>query len=153
MSKCYFDNLEKDIIDCKYIVLQNVLNEIKDNLIMLYKQSKKELDEYFDIEFIIQKLNNNVFPFEDFISLIDYIIDMIILLQAPIRNKDTLEKWNTLKVLSTNDIDSIELDKSESEIYKMEYGIIYANTATKAIKIILDEIVIIKNDILIALAN
>ena len=150
MSKCYFDNLEKDIIDCKYIVLQNVLNEIKDNLIMLYKQSKKELDEYFDIEFIIQKLNNNVFPFEDFISLIDYIIDMIILLQAPIRNKDTLEKWNTLKVLSTNDIDSLE---SDSESYKMEYGIIYANTATKAIKIILDEIVCIKNYIMNVLQN
>jgi hypothetical protein len=150
MSKCYFDNLEKDIIDCKYIVLQNVLTEIKDNLIMLYKQSKKELDEYFDIEFIIQKLNNKVFPIEDFISLVDYIIDIIVLLQAPIRNKDTLNKWNTLKILSTNDIDSIE---SDSETYKMEYGIIYANTATKAIKIVLDEIVIIKNDIIVALKN
>jgi hypothetical protein len=137
MVKCYFDNLEKDIISNQYTMLKNVLIEIKDNIIMLHKQSEKELDEYMDVDFIIQKINNNVFPIEDFISLADYCIMWIKLLQAPIRTDNMINKWEKIK--SSIDIDNIIPE---------EYGKVYADIATKTIHFILDEIIVIKNDII-----
>ena len=137
MVLCYFDNLKKDIISNEYKILKNVLTEIKDNIIMLYKKSEKELDEYMDVDFIIQKINNNVFPIEDFISVADYCISWIKLLQAPIKTENTMKKWDIIK--TSVDIDNINME---------EYGKVYANIATSTIHFILDELVDIKNDII-----
>ena len=137
MVKCYFDNLEKDIISNQYTMLKNILIEIKDNIIMLHKQSEKELDEYMDVDFIIQKINNNVFPIEDFISLADYCIMWIKFLQAPVRTNNMINKWEKIK--SNVDINNIVPE---------EYGKVYACIATKTIHFILDEIIVIKNDII-----
>jgi hypothetical protein len=137
MVLCYFDNLKKDIISNEYKILKNVLTEIKDNIIMLYKKSEKELDEYMDVDFIIQKINNNVFPIEDFISIADYCISWIKILQAPIKTENTMKKWDIIK--TSVDIDNINME---------EYGKVYANIATSTIHFILDELVDIKNDII-----
>jgi len=145
MIKCYFDNLENDIIECKYVKLKEILTDIKNNLILLYKKNETELDEYFDIDFIIQQLEHGVFKFEDYIGLVDYCINMIVKLQAPFRNNTTLNTWTNIKNKSNKQMESIEWTLENA---KQLYSSIYAKTACSSIKLILDDIIDIKNDII-----
>jgi len=145
MYKCYFDNLEKDILESKYVILKEVLTEIKDNLINLHKKIESELNEYFDIDFIVQQLEHNVFTFENFIGLVDYCIKWILLLQAPFRNSHTQNKWSIIKEDANDRMNYIDWTKEDS---KETYSYIYAKIACNSIKLILDEIVLIKNDII-----
>ena len=139
MEKCYWDMLEQDIMQRENKILARSLEEIKLELISLHRKSKNDLDEYFDVDFIIQKLDNNVLYFDDFMALADYIIEKIVFLQAPIRNDGTREKWKIVRQESYNKINGVTQE---------EYAKIYAKCATEAIKFILREIQCIKNDIL-----
>ena len=145
MVRCYFDNLENDILESKYIILKNVLTEIKENLINLHKKIETELNEYFDIDFIVQQLEHNVFSFENFIGLVDYCIKWIVFLQAPFRNDTTLHKWYIIKEDANDRMNDIDWSQDTA---KTTYSYLYAKIACNSIKLILDEIVLIKNDII-----
>lgn len=60
----YWNNIEKDIINnSNYSILLNTLNELRYILYYLDARDefKKEVDEYFDIDFILSLIKNNVF--------------------------------------------------------------------------------------------
>lgn len=141
MEKCYWNALEDDITQesGNSQMLVRSLNEIKDDLIMLHKKSKTELDNFFDVDFIIQKLNHDTLTFDDFISLASYLVQKVIYLQAPIRNDETKEIWMMIKDKSLVDIQSVKDDES--------YRKCYASSVTNVIKFILQQIQIIKDDI------
>ncbi len=112
IQQCYWDLLEEDIYSEKNIILHKSLEEIKNQLIILDKKSKKELDEFFDLEYIIQKINNHVFSYHDLIELSNYIVEKIMELEAPVRNIKTKESWDVLKNKLNIEVKSIQSNKS-----------------------------------------
>jgi hypothetical protein len=124
----FWDILVTELTNNKYDMFMSLLIEIRNNLDIISPKMKKEYDEYIDIDFIQQKIKYNVMDTDDFISLFTYIVDKIILLQAPIKNKITLERWNII------------LDKSKSD----DFVLFLAN----GIKFIIENIKDIEEDIM-----
>lgn len=126
-SSIYWEILEQDITNKEYKILLEALKEIRNELLEFNNNLKPDLDEYFDTDFIYQQIINNVFSYDDFINLSNYIVLKIIDLQAPIRNTDTKNTWNDIKKKSIN----------------------YTTLIVDTIKFILCEIHNIKSDIIL----
>ena len=87
-KQAYWDILIIELNNQKYDMLTNLINEIKTNFIFIAPKYKSEFDELFNIT-IDESL--------DFINLANICIDKIIFLQAPIKNTDTINKWEYFK--------------------------------------------------------
>ena len=77
----FWDNIfEEMLLENKYSMLVDILQELHDltlDLVPSRKDIHKEFDEYIDIEFIKQKLENKVFSHTDFNGLFSYWIDLV----------------------------------------------------------------------------
>jgi len=99
------NKLTEDIKTKNFILLKNILNEIKDNIIKLAKSLKSELNEHFDVEFIIASLIS--FNKDDINKYGDYLVSIINTLEAPISVGTTNDKWHKLK----NNIIGMDIDE------------------------------------------
>lgn len=106
IEETQFKILIDDIKSKKFIFLGKVINEIKQNITKLCGSSKicHDIEDILDSDFLIRSMT--YFPFEknDIEKYGNYLINIINELQAPIKVKDTKEKWENLKN-EVNDMD------------------------------------------------
>jgi hypothetical protein len=99
MEKGYFDMLKEDIQNNKFDFLVSTIKDIKEQIIILQTnspKSKKEFEENFDVDFIEQMIRRGVFDFEQFMKNVEYLLSLLVKLQAPMRNKNTKETWDSM---------------------------------------------------------
>jgi hypothetical protein len=91
--------LAKDIKEKKYIILQNVIKNIKDSLILLSNgKLKDELEDKFDEKFVIQQIKYSDNLKNTILAYGNFLIDIIIKLQAPVHKGNTLLMWKNIKI-------------------------------------------------------
>ena len=90
---CFENELNKENYD-----FLKILTEIQDNILKLRKNNnfKVEFKENYDVNFIIQMIENKAFSPENLLSYSNYLVDIIVNLQAPIRNENTKNEWNKI---------------------------------------------------------
>ena len=135
IHKCFWDTLSADINSNKYDIFENLLNELKIELLCLNNNNNnktvmEDLEKYLDVDFIKQMATHNSYSIEQLIALGEYLLVMIRKLQAPARTDTMNNEWKKL-------VDKIESKK----INKLDKQII------SIIKFLLDEIQLIKLDI------
>lgn len=106
-KKAYWDKLEQDLNDKNYDSILLILEEIRARIALLTPSRidiHQTLAEYIDIELIKQMLNNDAMDSKFIYGLVNYIIENLKQLEAPVQN-DKTEKWRqeTLKELETVD--------------------------------------------------
>lgn len=129
--KAYWDILRQELENNDFNGVLKILKEIKTLFKNLLPNSNKfhiELDEYMDIDFIAQLINNNVFDKNNLDGIVSYIISNLKKLQSPSDDKDT-ENWE-------KEVKEI-LDKGES----------YANFLPSFFKVVLDKLIKINNQV------
>ena len=98
-EKSYWDLLINDLNNEKYDFLKKILNEIQNNMIRLRKNNSNFVNQFkenYDVNFIIQMIENKVFTPDNLLSYSNYLIDLILKFEAPIRNNNTNDKWNKI---------------------------------------------------------
>lgn len=97
-EKSYWDVLENELNKENYDFLKKILIEIQDNILKLRKNNNFKVDfkENYDVNFIIQMIENKAFSPENLLSYSNYLVDIIINLEAPIRNESTKNEWNKI---------------------------------------------------------
>jgi hypothetical protein len=95
-NSIFWNLLTAELIDSKYDMYFTLLEEIKNDLLILTPASRVEFNEFIDIEFIKQKVQHHVMNNGDFIALYTYIVDKIIELQSPIKNDYTKSCWEII---------------------------------------------------------
>lgn len=104
-KKAYWDKLEQDLDNKNYDSIILILEEIRSRIALLVPNRidiHQTLAEYIDIELIKQMLENDAMDNKFIYGLINYIIENLKQLEAPIQN-DKTEEWRqeTLKELET----------------------------------------------------
>jgi hypothetical protein len=109
-EKSYWDLLKIDLEKKELSSLKKILIDIQNNIISLRKKNSKFIDDFkeqYDIELIIQIIENNLFCKEYLLNYSEFIINNIINMQAPIRNKNTIDEWtiikNNIEIMDMND--------------------------------------------------
>ena len=98
-DKSYWDLLSKELEEEKYEFLEKILLEIQNEIIKLRKRNQSFVDDFkdkYDVKFIIQLIKDKVFDFNNLLSYTNYLVNLIIEMQAPIRNNTTKEEWNNI---------------------------------------------------------
>lgn len=116
-EKSYWDLLKNDLEKKELSLLKNILLDIQNNIINLRKTNSKFINEFkeqYDIELIIQIIQNNLFCKEYLLNYSEFIIKNIIDMQAPIRNKNTLDGWNNIK----KNIENLNMNSSVPIVLK-----------------------------------
>ena len=116
-EKSYWDLLKIDLEKKELSFLKKILFEIKNNIINLRKTNSKFINDFkeqYDIELIMQIIQNNLFCKEYLLNYSDFIVKNIIDMQAPIRNDNTLDEWNDIK----KNIENYDLNKSVPIVLK-----------------------------------
>lgn len=134
-KKAYWDQIVDELNKGNNELLIKVLLEIKDELVKLVPNNHtyhEELNEYFDIDFTKQKIETGVYNYNELIGQADYLVNVILRLQSPIRNNDTRNKWESLKELFNN---------------KDPNDITWGFLLPPILSLVLDEIKVIKSDI------
>ena len=128
MKKAFFDLIDKNF-NCEnpdYIWITELYQEIKNKLLAFLpnKNGKvyKQLDSEFDVDLFKHMIENNIFDNDSMLKLVNNTFNWILKLEAPIRDKTTLEAQNRVlntepnKIISTylkevyNCIEEIEKD-------------------------------------------
>lgn len=89
-----------DIEGKKFILFQKVINEIKDNIKHMRGKNKKifsDLDDVLDTELLIRNMSYYVLEKDNIEVYGNYLIEIINKLQAPIKVKETIQKWHSMK--------------------------------------------------------
>lgn len=107
MKRSYSDLLLEDIKNQTYNVTRQVMEEIKRSLCLLNPELSDMLNEYLDVEFILQKHKNSVMEFEDVLNFGDFMVDIINKLQAPIAINTTNSTWNLIKIKECESVDNL----------------------------------------------
>ena len=98
-NKSYWDLLSKDLEDEKYNFLEKILLEIQNEIISLRKRNNSFINDFkekYDVKFIIQLITNKVFNIDNLISYTNYLVNLLVEMQAPIRNNTTKDEWDDL---------------------------------------------------------
>ena len=96
-------------------IIYKILQELKKNILDLIPECnrknniQKELDEYFDCEFIYKQLSGNSYTFEQFLNLCKYILEILEKLQAPKRTKLMKKEWKILLKIIQNHLIIIKI--------------------------------------------
>ena len=102
MNRVYWDTIRESVKNNDYEIVFNNIKEMRQMLLNFIPESNKkreimeEFNEYFDIEFIKERIDNKTYGDLDFINLSSYINDWVIKLQAPVDNVRTKKKFETL---------------------------------------------------------
>ncbi len=107
IHKAYWDNFQTNVNEKNYGQLIGFVQEIKDMLKKLIPNRldlQEEIEMSLDIEILKQRLENNVMNQNDIFEMINYIINWIRQLQAPIDDRDTEEWYEYLKTLTSWDV-------------------------------------------------
>ena len=112
LNKIYWDKIEEDLYKNDLILFNRNMEELKNNIISLLpkadKNALKTLHDYFDLDYIKQLINHNIYTKENLYSLFNYIIT-------------TLQKWDGLEFVKIYDnerkatldlIETLDLNKS-----------------------------------------
>ena len=86
VERAYWDKVELDLSEKNFDTLKALLIDIKNMLNYIYNRNedkKKELDEYFDIDFIINQLSTESLSSEKIVNQITYLYNILKELQAP----------------------------------------------------------------------
>lgn len=100
MKKYYWEKMMADIKIKKYDLLEKNLLEIRDKICALLPNRpdlSEEIKSKFDIELIMQMIQNDAFSLETFIAYCDYAIDTIISLHSADKIAEENENWLQLK--------------------------------------------------------
>jgi hypothetical protein len=97
-EKSYWDLFESELLKEKYDFLKKILFEIQNNIIKLRKNNDfiNQFKDKYDVDFIIQMIENKVFSPDNLISYSNYLVDLILKFEAPIRNNNTQEEWEEI---------------------------------------------------------
>ncbi len=132
-QQVYWDTMVLNLINLDYDMFNEILSEIKINLIKIAPTMKNQFDDVIDIDIIKSQLNDDTYTINDFLFLANFIVDRIIYLQASFRNKETHYKWNGLKEIMDSNM------KEDSNYL--------SQCIANSLKFIYDQIEDIKNDI------
>jgi hypothetical protein len=125
ISKEFWNNVEQTMKNNDYTLLLNNLKNIKEILIDLTpksikKSEKIDLNEYLDLEFLKQKLENNVFDKEQIVSLCKYLLDKVHNLQSKVRDDDLHIFWSHCLEKLNNEVPIYEfISYFLKELYKI----------------------------------
>ena len=121
----YYDTIKNDFKNEKHDILHKFLNELQERLIALAPNNKKrkdEINEKFDVELIMQMVENKAFEPKDFMAWSNYLYHLVSSSQAAADDKET-EEWKK------------EFDK---ECYSGETE--YHQLITKLLRFIMDRV-------------
>jgi len=110
-DKAFWNIIKDDLQNNSPESFIKILQELKKNILHLVPECnnknklKKELDEYFDCEFIYKQLSGNSYTFKQFFNLCTYILGILEKLQAPKRTKLMKQEW---KKISDNNTESLD---------------------------------------------
>jgi hypothetical protein len=96
LNKVYWDKIEEDLQKNDLTLFYRNMDELKNNIISLLpksdKNSLKTLHDYFDLEYIKQLINHNIYSKENLMSLYNYLMN-------------TLQKWDSAEFVKIYDND------------------------------------------------
>jgi hypothetical protein len=110
MLRAYRDVLYNDITAKKYDLVNKVMNEIKGAFIVLNKNLEGELNDFFDVAFLIQQHNNDILTLKNIYDLGNYLVSKIKTLESPAGEPETVRKWNNIVNINHSDIDKAIVD-------------------------------------------
>lgn len=110
MKKAYGEIIIKELNEMTYEMSKRVLEEIKRAMLVLNPKLNTMLDEYFDIEFMIERHKHGVLTFADILSLGDFLVSIINELQAPIEIENTKSAWGVIKMKELDSINNLLSD-------------------------------------------
>lgn len=112
LNKIYWDKIEEDLHKNDLTLFYRNMEELKNNIISLLpksdKNSLKTLHDYFDLDYIKQLINHNIYSKENLMSLYNYLMN-------------TLQKWDSAEFVKIYDndrntiialIETLDLNKS-----------------------------------------
>ena len=112
LNKIYWDRIEEDLHKNDLILFYRNMEELKNNISSLLpksdKNALKNLHDYFDLDYIKQLINHNIYTKENLRSLFNYLIT-------------TLQKWDSYEFVliyenerktTIEEIEPLELNKS-----------------------------------------
>jgi hypothetical protein len=108
--RAYRDILYNDIAAKRYEFANKVMNEIKSAFVVLNKSLEGELNDFFDIDFLIQQHKNNVLTLKNIYDLGNYLVSKIKTLESPAGEPETVRKWNIIASASHSDINKAIVD-------------------------------------------
>jgi len=114
-EKSYWDLLVNDLNNEKYDFLKKILNEIQNNMINLRKNNSNFIVEFkdnYDVNFIIQMIENKVFTPDNLLSYSNYLVDLIISFEAPIKNENTKKDWKKI----TDNLSNFKIEEFNKNI-------------------------------------
>ena len=102
MRKAFYDLLEEKVssVPPDYEWLVRLYTEMRDRLCNILKETsliRKEIMESMEPDFFNQLLRENVFNYEDFYKLIEYVFAKCKQLGSPARDEETKLKLNEIK--------------------------------------------------------
>jgi len=110
MKKAYGEIIIKELNEMTYEMSKRVLEEIKRAMLVLNPKLNTMLDEYFDIEFMIERHKHGALTFDDILSLGDFLVSIINELQAPIEVENTKSAWGVIKMKELDSINNLLSD-------------------------------------------
>jgi len=90
----------------KFDLIKNILNEIKKFILIFNKSSENEINENFDVDFIIQLLINNSIQITDIDAMSEYIISKLKKLASKSTELEIDNEFNIIKEKSSNNINN-----------------------------------------------
>lgn len=129
----YWDILMDELRGNKFDMMFKLLDEIKDQLIMLKlnnEQYKQDLNEYIDNDFIKHKIDNGIMTPYEILKYGDYMVSKVAELISYSQDKLLQEEWNNIK----KDIHCGKIDSFEKIV-------------SITLQFILDKINVVKDDI------
>jgi hypothetical protein len=105
IEECQYKILVDDIKNRKFVFFEEILKEIKLNLIKLSGTSRicSDIDDVLDSNFLIRNITYSLEK-DDVTRYGDYLINIINKLQAPIKVSETRNKW----IILTNEISDVD---------------------------------------------
>ena len=123
----YKNIIKIELENKKYDIIKNILGEIKKFILIFNKSIETEINEKFDIDYIIHLLNANIIQLSDVDIMSEYIIDKLKKLASISSEKDIDNKLSIIKEKSRNTINNYI---SEILIFSMEIVNIIRNEIT-----------------------
>lgn len=105
--KAYKDILYDDINKKKYDYARKIMNEIKKAFVVMNKNLEGELNDFYDVEFLIHQHKNNILTTENIYGLGNYLVSKIKSLESPAGEPETMRKWNDIISAKETDINRL----------------------------------------------
>jgi hypothetical protein len=100
IQKEFKNEIELCFQEKKYDIIGEILDEIKQFIIKFYKKNNldklREIEDFFDIEYIIQLFRNDIITKQDIIIFIQNILKFILPLGSAVLEKNKYEELNSI---------------------------------------------------------